>query len=439
MAKFNIDNLNELLKKAGYQIKKDIIYNYVNKKNKKIFDILIKDKNNNLAVIKIKKDKEINERSIKLFSKSLNGLNIKYGFFIDSEYIIQYDLSKKTYVKYKNNKFPSKRSLLSSINYKKILLGLILILIFFLLSLIIYPHVKEDNITNNDNYNETIPVDEETLKKEKYEECINHISFDELPEDIDTYQKELTTYLKNNYKVSVYYENIEEQVNYSYNEQEIYYAASTIKLLDALYLYDESINNGLDLDKLLTYNTKYIRKETDQTAKLKNNSKVSINTLLDNLLIYSDNTAHNMLLDYIGFNNLKAYGKNLKAEHTLEGNDKFGKINTSDALIYLKKLYSLFSDYPKETKRLYNDLVSSYSNYLKTDEYEAATKYGYYEINFHNIGIVYHNHPYYLVILSHEGNNNYSKVMQDIAKRIEKLHEMYYEQNTKLCYNSVYN
>ena len=102
------------------------------------------------------------------------------------------------------------------------------------------------------------------------------------------------------YNTSVGYQDTLTKFNYKYNENKVYYAASTIKMLDALYIYEKASNGELDLNETMTYSSKYLRGASIKMGKKSYGDKVKLRDLVNYAVIYSDNIAHAMLLDYIG-------------------------------------------------------------------------------------------------------------------------------------------
>ena len=79
-------------------------------------------------------------------------------------------------------------------------------------------------------------------------------------------------------------------------------------------------------------------------------------------------------------------------------------------------------------------------NYLdiKDSNISAIHKYGEYENVYHDIGIVYDEHPYSIVILTNEGNKNHELVIRDVNSKIYELHNMFYSNRETYCTNLVY-
>ena len=83
--------------------------------------------------------------------------------------------------------------------------------------------------------------------------------------------------------------------------------------------------------------------------------------------------------------------------------------------------------------------IESSENYIKTESIPAAVKYGGYNEYFHNVGIVYATNPYYLVILSANGNGKSESMIKEISLKVQELHELFYSNRQEYCTFEVYN
>ena len=127
----------------------------------------------------------------------------------------------------------------------------------FLFSLISFGLIffcdKEDYENSNVDAATTIAAENEY----DYYSCIYYTySGIESYDDVNAAIKDLESYLAS-YDVSVYFEDPVTGFSYSYNEDDIYYAASTIKLVAALYLYNMAENGSVNLDDTLVYTSSY--------------------------------------------------------------------------------------------------------------------------------------------------------------------------------------
>ncbi len=327
-----------------------------------------------------------------------------------------------------------------------ILIGLLLVtLILCIICINVFNNQPTFSFTKKINPEEVAQAKEREHQKQllkEYNNCLNTPNpKEEHLEELTTKIDETTEYIENNYKTSVKYEDLTYGYTYTYNEEPSYYAASTIKLVDALYLYTKAANGEVNLNDTMTYTKDYKANASKFMSTLPYGSKVSIRTLIKYAIEVSDNSAHLMLIDYIGYNNLKEYGKSLGATYTLSGTDKFGYISVNDALIYLDTLNEFINNNDELGQELQSFLLKAEQNDLALPdlEIEAAHKYGEYGSVYHDIGIVYDSHPYAIAILTNEGQSRYfeSKV-KDINKHIYELHQAFYTNHEQVCHLKVY-
>ncbi len=243
-------------------------------------------------------------------------------------------------------------------------------------------------------------------KKEEKVPIINILIDIKITDNIDNinnYETLLNNYLKN-YNVSVLYYNINNQYTYKYKENQIYYGASLIKVLDALYVYE-----NLEL-----------------TEEIKKLVRLAIKR--------SDNLAHQKLVQIIGFDNLKHYGQLLGATKVLTNGstDIYGLATVNDEFIYLKYLYNyLIQNDNSRTKELKSFFINSYYNYLSFDDCPVILhKYGYYGSFYHDMGIVLAREPYIIIVLTKESPN--FSLVTDISQKIYEFHQIVNKKNYSL-------
>ena len=280
----------------------------------------------------------------------------------------------------------------------------------------IYLNLTKQAATNSKN---------SSISQNEYKMCLNRMDnnakvFENVESDINN----LKEYIGQNYRASIKYKNLITGFEYEYNPDEIYYAASTIKLLDGLYIYDQLSN---DLNTELTYTDNYVYSSSKGLQDYNIGDKIIIRKLVEYAIIYSDNSAHQMLINYIGKDNLKEYGKSLGANYTLYGEDNFGSINVDDAIKYLEATYKYIKKNQKLGSELKEYLLNAEENYIKYDglDKQVIHKYGYYNEYFHDIGIVYDEQPYAIAILTTHGNESYKQIINEISQRINNIHKKY--------------
>ena len=287
---------------------------------------------------------------------------------------------------------------------------------------------------------------EEALRKQKEEEyntCVNKPYADtELTEELQNKKQEVNNLIvKNNYKASVYYEDITTGFTYTYNAKTVYYGASLIKLVDALYLINKAIEGSIDLDtETMTYTAEYKKAFSSGMSSHNYGDKVTLRELITHAISVSDNTAHMMLYDYIGRENLRVFGMSLGAKAILPtGSDKFGNQTAEDTNLYLKEAYRIITENEEYGSFLKEIMDNNVRNSFNTDTIRIYHKYGacdpYY---YHDIGLSLETHPYAISILTLHENSNYKEVVQNIHAKIIELQDLFYETRESNCHVEIY-
>lgn len=325
----------------------------------------------------------------------------------------------------------TKRKLKPSVVYFFIFLLLILFLFFFLYC----------------NMHSPLPIiknglsEEEKLQKEqKYAACLLKPYEKEEEEYLASMKQELNnTIIKNKYNVSIYYEDLQTGFSYSYQPTKVYYGCSLIKLVDALYLINKAIAGEIDLDaETVTYTQQYVRAFSSYMEKKNIGDRVSLRDLIRYAISASDNSAHLMLLDYIGFSKLKSYGESLGAKVILTGGDYFGNQTAEDTNIYLKEAYRIIRENEEYGSFLKEIMDNDDRNAFNTDTIRIYHKYGSYGDNYHDIGLSLKENPYAISILTLHENSGYQNIIQELHNKIIALHNQFYENRELLCYEQIY-
>ena len=280
--------------------------------------------------------------------------------------------------------------------------------------------------------NEKRQKEEEERKRQLFLTCMKSPLDDSLLSSLDEEKEQLNSFLSQ-YKTSVYYVNLSDNFNYFYKEDKVYSAASLIKLLDALYIYEGAAKGLIDLEELVEYKSIHKIGDSDIMNDKPLGTMVSLRDLVSYALTYSDNVAHLMLYDYIGYEELGRYAKELNLTTVASTTQKWGSITAIDANILILRI----NDFINNNKELGNELKSymlnDKDNVLgSSTDYPVAHKYGLMKPVYHDVGIIYHEYPYSLVVLS-EHSSNYEVVVSSIHQEIIKLHNDYLAVKESYC------
>lgn len=315
----------------------------------------------------------------------------------------------------------------------KILFFFSIFLVIIFLGFTVYFQIKikaQEKVLND------ITVKSERQAKE-YNECLvkKYEKDDEVEEKIE----EVDNYIINNYPYSsIEYYDLNSTLKYTYNEDTVYYGASLIKTLDALYIYNKALDDESVLDEELTYTSSYQRASSLGMQKYSFGSRVLVRDLIKYAISVSDNSAHQMLIDYIGFSKLKAYGNSIGNDYTLVGGDNYGSIDLDDAFNYMYELNKFINTSEELGEELKTYFDNDYDNFLNLEGINAIHKYGYYSTYFHDIGIMEDSNPYIIIVLTNYGTSNFSTIVNNISKKINELHQYYYQEKSNNCFLEVY-
>lgn len=237
----------------------------------------------------------------------------------------------------------------------------------------------------------------------------------------------INLYINQNEKVSFYYEDINTGSIISYNQDILFYAASTIKILVCLIILEKASNKEINLNDKLLITMNDLKQDTGIIKYQIKDTYYTIEELIRLSIIESDNTAYIKLVEYIKKDNIKKYGKELGAKYTLDYKDMFGLINCEDMIIYWKKIKH-FIDNNIYGNLFYNYLSNPTYNIIKKDSIgnnNFVKKYGSYDIAYHEVGYVEDKNPFYMIILTQKlKNNDKEKFVNETAKKLYKIHKL---------------
>lgn len=242
---------------------------------------------------------------------------------------------------------------------------------------------------------------------------------------------ELFNELKNTYVnrgIAVSFKDLNNNYELNFNEGKIFYSASASKVFDVIYI----LENNIDLTESLVYRPDIDMKGSVGMKKHKYYDKVTLLELISHLLRYSDNTAHYMLIEYIGVDNLKNYFKEYNLNITVD--DPFVRNYTATlARISIERLYNLLNSDNEDYKTIKDSMNNNNMNSLSFDNILINHKYGWYESTYHDIGFYDSDNPYVIAVLTTSGSSDYNYVVNDISKKIYNIYTKNLELKREYC------
>ena len=175
-------------------------------------------------------------------------------------------------------------------------------------------------------------------------------------------------------KVAMYFDDLKGNV-IKINEKEKYNAASCIKIWIYITLYKKIYEGKIDKNFELTYEDKDYVDGSGVLQHLSKGIKLPLTDVATLMMIISDNVATNMLIDFLGIdeinetiNNIGCLDTKLYSKFTLSEDEVFSETTAYDYYLVWKK----FNNCELFNKEITNDMI----NTLKFQKYHEMIKDG---------------------------------------------------------------
>lgn len=214
---------------------------------------------------------------------------------------------------------------------------------------------------------------------------------------------------------SVYAQDLETGEIYTYNEEIEYYPASTLKAAYALWLCQQAEQGVLDMEGNVSNPFSFGTLKGTKLSAYDGCAMIPAWDVMYAMLTVSDNNAMDMLVatwpgseetgfcDFLynlGFH--AAYSCSMTAENGIQG-----IMNVEDAGLLMQALYEYFDTETSTALQLMDCFLDAEHTALYIPEgVEAAKKYGSWDYAFHDLAIVYAEHPYILCCMTDQGDQN---------------------------------
>lgn len=234
-----------------------------------------------------------------------------------------------------------------------------------------------------------------TAEKSRRVYVYNYSAFTNEP--ITTFDELRDYCLRNGWDLSFGFKNFEKNYTYVYDGDRVFYGASLVKTLDAVYLYDR-------FGGPRNWNERF---------------------LLQNAVSFSDNSAHVALARSLGINNLKNYALSIGMQHHLtDGVSTFSDTSVNDQLAEWSKLWEL-SQNPVNGQELMDYFLGGvYPTLNFYGSPHIAYKAGFHGNTHHETGIIFADSPYLVTVLTLHGYwANREEIMRDISERIYLINQ----------------
>ena len=240
--------------------------------------------------------------------------------------------------------------------------------------------------------------------------------------ELDKAMKNIISQYKANNEIGIVYKNFSTGYRFSEDDERYFSAASTIKVVYAMKIYDRINAGEIRKDDDIKYDPKYLEEGAGEITNQEKKDSYKLDYVIQNMIQYSDNTATKMLIG----NTATATDVLVKYFATLgitlpPTEAAKNRITPKMMEAVWKKLYNERDKYQDLIKYLE---ASSDNEWIKQGipNKKIASKYGGIDANMHDTAIVFGNQDYMLLIYTNNLKNS-AKGIIDISREINQLTE----------------
>ena len=321
---------------------------------------------------------------------------------------------------------------------KKFTVFIILILICAFCFMIYNVFFSKNGFSNEIGKTFNSVIENITKSTDAYKKCISEevLKEEDFSDELKAKENEIISLYKG-VNADFMYTDLDNDYSFGEGEDNKNYAASVSKLPAVLYAYKLADDGKLDLNKELTYLSKYKAGGSGVIQNEKVGTVYKISTLLEYAIRYSDNIAYYMILDEIGgISKVKDYWDDLGLN--IEYTDRFGNLTPRLGNGYIKEVYKYYLTGKENAKKLIEDMKNSdNSEYVKVGDVDVAHKYGEYVEGggyYNDVSLNFTDHPFALSITSTLGLTDKMKnLFQNTHKLTIEFNNLYYQEKENYC------
>ena len=269
--------------------------------------------------------------------------------------------------------------------------------------------IKQQELAQQEAQNKEKQQEESTSENTKLSETELNETFDNI---IEQY--------KGNNEIGIVYKNFSTGYKYSQEENNYFTAASTIKVVYAMRIYDRISNGEVSEDADIFYSENHLEEGNGLITNNKKKNSYKLDYVIQNMIQYSDNTATNMLIgdSATATDLLVKYLDNLGVKLSQEEAQK-NRITPAMMEVVWTKLYNERDKYSKLIKYLEDSKAGEVIKEGIPNK-KIASKYGALDANYHETAIVFGGEDYMLLIYTNKLDKS-KQAIKDIAKKIDEI------------------
>ena len=202
--------------------------------------------------------------------------------------------------------------------------------------------------------------------------------------------------------ISIY--DFETQTTYEHNSDINFISASLYKVPLAMLFYDFIEEGSMKISDTLPYCSSCYEEGGPIGYTYKIGDRITLEELLYDVIVYSDNTAGHILFEYLGgwdqFRSLMQKYSDIVLDEDALLYNMFTSSYANDVLCYVYQHEDTYTSLIEHMKLVY---PNDYLNASTTTS--IAQKYGSYETAENSMGIIYDTHPYAITIMTNLGSD----------------------------------
>ena len=240
--------------------------------------------------------------------------------------------------------------------------------------------------------------------------------------ELDKAMKNIISQYKENNEIGIVYKNFSTGYRFSEDDEQYFSAASTIKVVYAMKIYDRINAGELSKDADIAYDPKYLEEGGGEITNQEKKDSYKLDYVIQNMIQYSDNTATKMLIGNT------ATATDILVKYFAKLGITLPPAEAEKNRITPKMMEAVWTKLYNERDK-YQDLIkyleaSSDNEWIKQGipNKKIASKYGGIDANMHDTAIVFGNQDYMLLIYTNNLKNS-AKGIIDISREINQLTE----------------
>ena len=240
--------------------------------------------------------------------------------------------------------------------------------------------------------------------------------------ELDKAMKNIISQYKANNEIGIVYKNFSTGYRFSEDDERYFAAASTIKVVYAMKIYDRINAGEIRKDDDIKYDPKYLEEGAGEITNQEKKDSYKLDYVIQNMIQYSDNTATKMLIGNT------ATATDILVKYFAKLGITLPPAEAAQNRITSKMMEAVWTKLYNERDK-YQDLIkyleaSSDNEWIKQGipDKKIASKYGGIDANMHDTAIVFGNQDYMLLIYTNNLKNS-AKGIIDISREINQLTE----------------